>query len=408
MSTLNTDWLHAYVGSPIYIQDRLVGFLGLNSIQAGIYTEEDARRLRAFASQAAIAIQNARLYGEARQRSRQISAINRMLHFAISANTLSEMLQILEEQLPLPFDANRAQLMLWDDNAPEREILYAAGGRQRTVPVEEIMASSFGEGLKALRNGRLLIIEDTHRSNFISKYTVERIPARAILALPLWTGGASIGAAMILYDHPRIFGAGEIALAEMAANQVTLAIVKGQLLETVKRNAVTDELTGMLNRRGLFEIGEREVKIAHRLNMSLSALMIDLDHFKLINDTSGHLLGDEVLVELATRLRAGTREIDVLTRYGGDEFFLLLLNSDARIAARVAERILRSVNGRPFATSAGDMALTCSIGIATLTPEMDHLSALLDAADTALYRAKNNGRNQIAWLPEDDLDGSGL
>jgi len=316
------------------------------------------------------------------------------------------MLQILVEQLPLPFDARQAQLMLWDENAPEREILYATGGKQRMMPVDEIMTSSFGEAMKTLRAGRLLIIEDTFQSNLISQLSAQHIPARAILALPLWTGGASIGAAMILYDHPRIFGTGEIALAEMAANQVTLAIVKGQLLETVKRSAVTDELTGMLNRRGLFDVGEREVKVARRLNLALSALMIDLDHFKPVNDTYGHLVGDEVLVELATRLRAGTREIDMLTRYGGDEFFILLLNSDASVATKVAERILRSVAGRPFATSAGDLAITCSIGVATLSLDMDHLSALLDGADTALYQAKNNGRNQIARLSEVDLDGT--
>src|SRR5690606_29817441 len=140
-------------------------------------------------------------------------------------------------------------------------------------------------------------------------------------------------------------------------------------------------LTGLYNRRGLFDLGEREVERAQRFRRPLSVIWIDADHFKEVNDTYGHPGGDQVPRGLSERFRTGSRRMDILGRYGGDEFVILLLESDLQMAQEVAERLRLSVVAKPFNTSAGEVRLTISAGVTQLSPEASDLSGLLEAAD---------------------------
>ncbi|MEA5079790.1 MAG: sensor domain-containing diguanylate cyclase [Anaerolineaceae bacterium] len=185
---------------------------------------------------------------------------------------------------------------------------------------------------------------------------------------------------------------------ETFGGQISAAFENAILLSKVQRLAVTDELTGIYNRRGLFENATNLFKSVRRLDRTLSILMLDLDDFKAINDQLGHDVGDEVLKEFVQQIKANIREIDLLARYGGEEFIVILEESDLKSSKIVAERICRHVATHSISTSQKKTKITVSIGVAELTPETESMEALIKQADRALYLAKNRGKNQVATL----------
>jgi diguanylate cyclase (GGDEF)-like protein len=180
------------------------------------------------------------------------------------------------------------------------------------------------------------------------------------------------------------------------ADQAAVAIENARLYAEVQQYAITDELTTVYNRRGLFELGRREVERARRYGRSLSAIMIDTDKFKDINDLYSHSTGDQVLRILADRMKTCIREVDILGRYGGDEFAILLPETDLTSALQVAERLRLSICNEMIVTSAGSFPLTISVGVAELSAEAFTFEVLLEKADNAMFQAKARGKNQVA------------
>jgi diguanylate cyclase (GGDEF)-like protein len=166
-------------------------------------------------------------------------------------------------------------------------------------------------------------------------------------------------------------------------------------LEEVERLAITDSLTGLYNHRHLFELAGREFQRARRYQLPLSVMMVDIDEFKQVNDTHGHAIGDQVLQGVAECCRKELREVDVIARYGGDEFVALLPETGLSAACQVAERLRKNIAERTLDTKAGRITVTVSLGIAVLDDEHLTAESLIDRADQALYVAKKNGRNRV-------------
>lgn len=167
------------------------------------------------------------------------------------------------------------------------------------------------------------------------------------------------------------------------------------LLSHAEALAATDSLTGLYNRRQFFTLGAYELPRAHSLNQRLSILAIDIDHFKRINDTHGHSIGDEILRSAAHIFQSSLRQQDILARLGGDEFVVLLPDTDVQEAALIADRIRFSIQRRSGHAIQFPIHVTVSIGVASLTKEVTDLDALLVRSDRALYAAKGGGRNQV-------------
>jgi diguanylate cyclase (GGDEF)-like protein len=175
------------------------------------------------------------------------------------------------------------------------------------------------------------------------------------------------------------------------ASQAAIAIRHAQLFQAQEENALTDELTKLPNRRALAQRFLQEMQRARRHHKGFTFVMIDIDHFKQVNDTYGHLNGDAVLSELATLLTTAARESDICARYGGEEFALILPETTEAGARVLAERVRAKVAA---ATFPGGLKLTISVGVAA-SDEPALFTQLIDRADQALYAAKQGGRNQV-------------
>jgi len=176
---------------------------------------------------------------------------------------------------------------------------------------------------------------------------------------------------------------------------LTLQDEQAQTREELHYQATHDGLTGIWNRRAILEMMSREFEIAARSNCSMGVIMLDVDHFKRVNDTRGHLAGDAVLKEIARRIRQAIRSYDLAGRYGGEEFLVVLPDCDSEQIRRCAERIRSAVADEPILAEGSYLTITVSAGTTVLDPVPGTESDALAVADTALYRAKNAGRNRV-------------
>jgi len=174
-----------------------------------------------------------------------------------------------------------------------------------------------------------------------------------------------------------------------------------KLTAELNRLATTDPLTQVWNRRHLLTLGQQELNRAKRYHRDLSVLMVDIDHFKKINDTYGHAIGDKVLITLTQTLAKSMRSTDHFGRFGGEEFLVFLPESDSKAAANVAERIRETVATMMISIPETDLTLTVSIGVATHNDDST-IEMLIKQADDALYHAKNQGRNQVVVVESEN------
>ncbi len=179
------------------------------------------------------------------------------------------------------------------------------------------------------------------------------------------------------------------------------ALKLGETLEALRLLATRDQLTGILNRREFDRIMKEEAERAQRFGHALSLVMVDIDHFKSVNDTHGHPAGDSVLKVVAKILSGQLRTVDRLARYGGEEFALVLVQTDLAAATDVARRVVAAVAAQPIVIEGGPtLKLTVSAGLATLPQDVSRIELLVGAADRSLYAAKKAGRNRVVTHQE--------
>lgn len=188
----------------------------------------------------------------------------------------------------------------------------------------------------------------------------------------------------------------DLPVLSILAKQIGISLERARLFQEVQNLALTDSLTGLHNRRSIFELGKIEFGRAERMKRSFCCMMLDLDHFKQVNDTHGHQLGDQVLQEFAKRCQNSVREVDLVGRYGGEEIIVLLPETNLDMAVQIAERLRSSLSTEPIKTQSMEVRLTVSIGVAAKDEHTTTLDILIARADQALYVAKHKGRNQVA------------
>ncbi|HJR80801.1 MAG TPA: diguanylate cyclase [Anaerolineales bacterium] len=214
-----------------------------------------------------------------------------------------------------------------------------------------------------------------------------------LIRLPLVFEGHLLG---ILWVWGTNMTKADLPVMSIFAKQIGTSLERARLFQEVQSLALTDPLTGLQNRRSLFELGRIEFSRAHRMNRPFCCMMLDLDYFKQINDTYGHAIGDQVLQEFAERCKRSVREVDLVGRYGGEEIVIFLPETDLETAMLVAERLRMSIEATPVKVSDQELSVTVSIGVSRKDENSLELETLVARADQAMYIAKHRGRNRVA------------
>lgn len=582
------DWVRSYLGTPIRSHGQWIGVLNLYSAEKGFFTSIHAERMRAFANQVAIALENAQLYDEEQERGSYLALLNDLTQTAITAGGFQDMLEKMAAQIGLLFHVDGVYLLFWDEERQMASHGVACGVGSELYPMPNALAEEQVLTAVALSQMRPLNVPDTHQSPFLVGVKASSWPIQSCLVLPLAADGKKLGAILIGSLESRSFKYKEAQRGEQVARQVALAMVKGRLFEEerqrarqlaranalitalarvaarfetsltpqqvietlvnelasihvscilslsqsavqqqalrvtsfdfdrvrslpglsqltlervvdgfrqqpiyqklisrrhadyiphaitllnelklehfstqqiarfieavaltqqtravflplvvgeqetghlwlwgedleegdlpalsvfasqlaiavenarlyseVRQLAMTDDLTGLYNRRCLFQMANEQIADARQTGRPFSLIIIDLDEFKAINDTYGHIIGDIVVQGVADRCRVNARRGDSLGRYGGDEFIMLLPGSSLDAAVNVAERIRSLILTQPIETSAGSISVTASLGVASLSDHDVDLISLLIRADKSMYAAKQAGRNQV-------------
>ena len=213
-------------------------------------------------------------------------------------------------------------------------------------------------------------------------------------AIPATERGEQFGVLLVGAGRNDVMTEAQAQMAAAVAGQGMTAYENARLFSQVRQMATVDGLTGLFNRNHFFTEADWQLRVARRHQQPRAAIMLDIDHFKRINDTYGHPVGDEVIQVVASRLRGTAGGDDVLGRYGGEEFALVTPHT-GRAAEDLAERRRRVVSATPIPTAAGPLPVTISVGLACLDGGDEDLGHLLGRADNALYQAKQTGRDRV-------------
>jgi diguanylate cyclase (GGDEF)-like protein/PAS domain S-box-containing protein len=225
---------------------------------------------------------------------------------------------------------------------------------------------------------------------------IDEKPPKSYIGIPLTVRDRVIGVMSIQSHKPNAYSEDQVRLLERIAVQAAIAIENARLYAEEQRLAIIDELTGIYNYRGLLELGAREVERSRRFDHPLAALFFDIDDFRIFNNTYSHATGNIVLQTLVHRCQEFLRSVDILARYGGDEFVALLPETDLSSAETVARRLVEEVSKTPIGSSPDDLRITISVGVAMLTKETPDLAALIDRANHAEREAKQGQKGIVA------------
>jgi diguanylate cyclase (GGDEF)-like protein len=216
-----------------------------------------------------------------------------------------------------------------------------------------------------------------------------------VLAVPIH-GRAAEGGALLVPEAGRVFRDADLEIARLVATHAQAAIQNAERYHQAKERAFVDDVTGVYNARYLFTALDHEIRRAERYGTQLALLFLDIDRFKLVNDHHGHLVGSRTLRRLSEVLAQCIRQVDTLARYGGDEFTILLVDTNLERGLQIAERIRAAVARATFETrSSTPLQVTVSIGVAAFPMHGRNAEGLIDMADKAMYRSKSLGRDRV-------------
>ena len=387
---------HSMLMLPLVAHNATIGLIEIfETKQKREFSEDHIANIHVLAQHAAISLERARLLSEAERRAEELEAI-RQASLSLTASLDQKVVfnSILQSALRLSPDALDAYIFTFD--AKENMLNFGAS-LWATRDDGKTFESVRPGGLTATvaKSGEIILVEDvsTHPLYQDSQW-VKGGWRGSIIGMPLKSGQETVGVMNIAYRRRQEFSEDQLRVLGLLADQAALAIVNSRLHEIVKHQAITDQLTGLHNRRAFDERLDNEIKRSNRYNHKFSMMMIDVDHFKSVNDTYGHLVGDLVLKTVGIKLRSSTRDTDFVARYGGDEFALVLPETTYEQANMLAEKISKVIAGHTisFITDKKTMEIKTglSIGVATYpTYGMDAESLILEA-DNAMYREKGN------------------
>jgi diguanylate cyclase (GGDEF)-like protein len=372
---------------PLIVRDEVVGVLDMQSEHADFFDKETIDLLTLFSTQASIAIENARLYSREQRRAQQLEAINAVARQTTALVGLQHLLDKVCKEILERFSVEHISVLLLQDGELYETAHMGKLTATRTVGEQIPMTGLAG---RALESGRPVVSHDVTQAK---EYIRGAAETKSEICLPLVVFGEKLGVIVLDSSKPGTFVSEDVPALESVADICAAAIQNARHFERTQQLVYLDGLTGIHNRR-FFELRiQEELQRADRYETQLSVVMLDLDHFKRLNDEFGHLLGDEVLRQVTLIFQNHLRKGDVVCRYGGEEFALLLPNTSTENAMEVAEKLRRTVETWLFPGVA--RPVTLSAGVAGFPEFGTTRDEIVSAADNALYIAKTKGRNRV-------------
>jgi diguanylate cyclase (GGDEF)-like protein len=375
---------------PLISRGKLIGILVLDKKQSGKYSLADYNLLEEVANRVAVSMEKEYLQEQLREREKELSILNRSSSIITSSLHLQHIYDNFTREIKQVVDVNWTAIVVIEEHEARFVTLSTEIGSAWQVG-ERIPLK--GTGIEWVASEKKPLIE--HDLNFESRFDIAKYHiqhgVRSIAYIPLIVGNKVIGVLMVASRNPKVYSTKQVKLLEELSAQIAWSVENSRLFAKAEQMARIDGLTGLLNRNSFDEIISNEIGRHMRYGGVFSVVIIDVDSFKEINDTYGHLTGDDILKKISQILKSTIRSADQAFRYGGDEFAILLpqTNTDAafNIAERLRERIYNEIK-------TDGTTVTISLGIAGWPADAIGVNEIIMAADMALYHAKRSGANQ--------------
>ncbi len=332
----------------------------------------------------------------------ELAIINR-INMSISAGLdMNQLLRTLHRQCLQVMPVDIFYVALYDEESGLIQVPLYFEGEYLSGLVFDVHTTDglINVVLSSRRTLYLPDLRDATQDTHVALVSRGGIPARSYVGVPLIARDRVIGVLAVQSYQPNAYTRSQIRLLESIAVQAAVAIENARLYAEVQRLAIVDELTNVYNYRGLLELGRREVERARRFNRPLTAAFLDVNNLKAFNEQYGHATGNVLLQHVAERLRTSLRSVDIIARYGGDEFVVLFPESNLDMASSAILRFCEESATAGVATPHGDLIFSLSAGLAELSDDMTDLLALVDRANQAERIAKAKHLGVVAWLGE--------
>ncbi len=380
---------------PLFAHDQVIGLIEIfETKKPRVFTQDEIANVRVLAKHAGISLDRAVLLAETRQYAAELETLRKAsLNLTASLEWENVLFAILESALLLSQDALDAHIFLYDDGKLTfGEALWADGSRGKSFaePRED------GLTYKVAKFGKVISVPN------MSKHPLFKDKAEgpsswkgAIVGLPLRVRDRVVGVMNVAYRKPQEFSEETFRSLGLLADQAALVIANVRLHDVVRQQARTDPLTGLANRRAFDERLDDEIRRSSRYEHLFSLVLMDLDDFKRINDIYGHPTGDQTLQKLSECFSKNVRDTDFIARFGGDEFVMILPETEITHAEKIARKLIQTVEEYPFSwkSEEGALPLTLTIGLACYPSNADTAKGLMAFADKQLYKEKEGKRS---------------
>ncbi len=394
----------AFLGVPVLEDGQLRGVLCADRASGRPFETRDEQVLAGAATQILRAIQSERVFAAVEKGKYEHERFYRASELLRSCLTPDQVFDTTFQAVAeiAAFDA--AAITLFDKVEKQHSIVRAAG--EAKALEGQVFGDNAGLCAMVVKNKHYLPASGELRDRDTPIYTkrLRLKGAESLLVLPLIRGGEAIGTLMIASARRTVFTKDVRDMLGVIANQVAASLDNAQMYRRMEEMATTDGLTGLTNHRTFQERFSQLIERSARHGKKCTLILTDIDHFKKVNDTFGHPMGDQVLKRIAKVLEANVRKIDIVARYGGEEFALVLEETDAEGALKLAERIRMDAAAQSFTKDGGPATVTLSLGIACFPDDAQDKVAMIAASDKCLYAAKHAGRNRAVLASS--LDGA--
>jgi diguanylate cyclase (GGDEF)-like protein len=390
----------SFCAVPILVNGKATGVMAAMSMEREyVFEQRDLEVLKTAAGQVSVAIENARLFAEEQRRSRQFAFLNSVSKTAISSEDAEQMLAEIVGHIQKNFRFDHIGIGILDYATKEIEIKAEAG----TTAHEKGKKIALGTGIigRVARTSETALLHASEGGQLQSLL----LTSRTVLCMPITYGDTLLGILNVESEEDRAISDDDVLVMNTLADLLATALHNSFVFQKLQQQSITDGLTGIKTRRYFWEALSAEWKRASRSGRPFSVVLVDLDKFKEVNDTSGHLEGDLVLARVGRLLENKCRQSNVVARYGGDEFIILMPETSVEQAQILAERLRLWLATDPMLS---EHQITGSFGVASFPVHGFSAESIIRVADMGMYISKKAGGDRVSTAEDFDREEGGV